>query len=593
MASIVEQIKSRLSIADVVGGYLKLEKAGSNWKARCPFHNEKTASFFVSPSRDTYHCFGCSRGGDIFSFVEEIEGVDFSGALRVLAERAGVDISAAAGHRRPDEKLFAAVEEAAEFFSRTLSVHAPAREYLAKRGVLPQTVKSFRLGYAPNEWRALTEHLRQKGFTPEILERAGLAIKSEKASIHTTPEPSRSFYDRFRGRIMFPIMNASGRIVGFSGRILPGESGIPGRPPGVSGKEEPAKYLNSPETEIFHKSRILYGFDRAKQAIRKENRAVLVEGQFDLVLSHQGGVAATIASSGTALTREHLLLIRRLADTLILAFDADDAGLVAAKRGIDLSLAEGFDVRVASLPQGSDPADLVVQDPALWRAKVEQAEHVVPFLLKALAKKGLDVRTYRLKTSELVLPYIARIRSAIERAHFVSATARALTLPEDPIWEELKKIEAGMASEKTFTVPGIASSTSSPPSRFRAIERKVRALLLWQGSVSAPVLDVEKLRARYEAIAGENVLQELMTISDAEKNDLMFEAEASFENAEQFSEETELLFANLEEEVLKGRFAEAMEELRVAEREGATERSLEILRRCQEISRRLKEIVKK
>lgn len=591
MASIVEQIKSRLSIADVVGGYLKLEKAGSNLKARCPFHNEKTASFFVSPSRDTYHCFGCSRGGDIFSFVEEIEGVDFSGALRVLAERAGVDLSTRGGPPRPDDKLFAAVEEAAEFFSRTLAAHAPAREYLAQRGVLPATIENFRLGYAPNEWRALTEYLREKGFTPEILERAGLSIKNEKANVHAHAEPIRSFYDRFRGRIMFPIMDVSGRIVGFSGRILPGESGIPGRHAGASGTDEPAKYLNSPETEIFHKSRILYGFDRAKQAIRKENRAVLVEGQLDLVLSHQGGVIVTIASSGTALTREHLLLIRRLADTLVLAFDADDAGLAAAKRGIDLSLAEGFDVRVASLPSGSDPADLVVKDPALWRAKVEQAEHIVSFLLKALEKKGLDMRTYRLKTSELVLPYIARIRSAIERAHFVSATARALTLSEEPIWEELKKIEDGMAPGETLAAPSAAPS--APPSRLRAIERKVRALLLWQGSVPAPVLDVENLRARYGAIAGEGTLRTLADISDAEKNDLMFEAEASFENAEQFSEETELLFANLEEEVLKRRFTEAMEELRDAEQEGAAEKSVEILKRCREISKRLTEIVKK
>jgi len=587
MASVVEEIKSKLSIVDVVSSYIKLERAGSNFKARCPFHNEKTASFFISPSRETYHCFGCNRGGDMLSFVQEIEGIDFRGALGLLAERAGVRITASEpGVNREREKIFAVLEEATTFFSNHLTKNREARpndaggqahEYLIKRGISDETIKNFRLGYAPAEWRTLSEFLQQKGFTPEHLLKAGLSIKSEKG-----------YYDRFRGRVMFPIADNSGKIVGFSGRILPGI--------GQEDADKQAKYVNSPETEVFHKSRVLYGFDKAKQAIRKENAAVLVEGQMDLVLSYQSGVGNTVASSGTALTRDHLVLIKRLADTLIIAFDADEAGLSASKKGVDLALSLGFDVRVAEIPSGLDPADMAMKDPAGWRKSVESAQHIIDFYLKALSGKGYDMRTFRKKTSELVLPYIAKLRNTIDQAHFVSETARALHLGEEPIWEELKKLSGGETTSDTIhehETMGEKNVPSIELGRKQNIERKILGILLWQENTSKPSTDREKWEQQYGMIVGEKTFKGKKNLPEKEKNDLIFEAEIYYQDLKELPQEIELLLANLEEEVLKEQLVVAMDELRDVELKGDTARSMEILKKCQEISKKLSEIVKK
>lgn len=579
MASVVEEIKSKLSIADVVGSYIKLERAGSNFKARCPFHNEKTASFFISPSRETYHCFGCNRGGDILSFVQEIEGIDFRGALLLLADRAGVRVTASdPGVNRDREKILSILEEATTFFSRELAKNEKAREYLAQRGVKEETIKDFRLGYIPHEWRILTEFLQKKGYHPKDVFKAGLSIKSEKG-----------YYDRFRGRIMFPIADNGGRIVGFSGRILPGNS------PTDSDKE--AKYVNSPETEVFHKSRTLYGFDKAKQGIRKEGIAVLVEGQMDLVMSHQSGVKNTVASSGTALTRDHLVLIKRLADTIVIAFDADEAGLAASKKGVDLALSEGLDVRVAEIPQGLDPADVAMKDPEGWKRSIHNAQHIIDFYLKALSGKGYDMRTFRKKTTELVLPYIAKLKNTIDQAHFVSEVARALNLGEEPIWEELKKVSHKEHGGGIPREPNQEPETNGPVPIFQGrkheIERKILGILLWQESISKPRAERERWQQQYETIVGQKVFSEKINLDEKEKSNLIFEAEIYYQDLNELPEKIELLFANFEEEILKERLVTLMDELRDAELKGDTSRSIEILKEQQKISKKLSEIVKK
>lgn len=595
MSSVVEQIKSKLSIVDVVGSYLKLERAGSNFKARCPFHNEKTASFFVSPSRETYHCFGCNRGGDLLSFIEEIEGFSFRDALKLLADRAGVRLTETdPSIDREREKIFSVLEAATVFFSHNLSKHKEASDYLRSRSVTDETIQSFRLGYAPAQWRALTEFLQNKGFAVDILEKAGLVIKNEKdrstasemSDTHAARSVVRGYYDRFRDRVMFPIADNFGRIVGFSGRILP-------RANDTQDKSQ-AKYVNSPETEVFHKSRILYGFDKAKQAIRKQNAAVLVEGQMDLVLSHQARVAHTVASSGTALTKDHLVLLKRLADTLIIAFDADEAGLSAGKKGVDLALREGFDVRVAAIPMGLDPADVIRKNPGDWEKCVEHAQHIIDFYLKALSGKGYDMRVFRKKTSELVLPYIAQLGNTIDQAHFVGETARALHIPEAPIWEELKKISRSEASVGSADEYGEHTENSLPQGeRRQKIERKVLGILFWQEHVKKSLVDREKLTGEYRMIVGDDDFKIMQNISPPEKNDLMFEAEIYYQDIADLPQEIELLLANLEEEVLKEKFVTAMDELRNAELKGDVAHATEILKTCQEISKKLSGIVKK
>ena len=263
MNSTVDQIKQRLSIVDVISQYARLTRAGANFKARCPFHHEKTPSFMVSPDRGTYHCFGCGVGGDIFTFVQEIEGVDFKGALKILAEKAGVLLVYDKKEYDAGDRLYVALEEAAKVYEKNLTEAHPAYAYLKKRGLTDETIRSFRLGYVADEWRTLTAHLRAKKFTDKEIEAAGLAKRTEKG-----------LYDRFRSRIIFSLFDPAGRPVGFSGRIFAEK----GEPP-----MDAAKYINSPETSLYNKSRLLYGYDRAKQHIRKFNFSILVEGQMDLL----------------------------------------------------------------------------------------------------------------------------------------------------------------------------------------------------------------------------------------------------------------------------------------------------------------------
>ena len=259
MNSPVQKIKERLSIEDVVSSYIKLDQAGSNLKANCPFHNEKTPSFFVSPDRGSYYCFGCGAKGDIFSFVEEFEGLDFKGALKILANKAGVVLEQYNTEEESEkERLYRAMEEATKFYSQNLTKNEKAREYLKSRGLTENSIEDFRIGFAKDDWRELYNYLRSKNFTDKEIELAGLAKKSEKG-----------YYDRFRGRIMFPISDSSGRVIAFSGRLFIDD-----------GKS--AKYLNSTDTPIFSKSAVLYGLDKAKDSIRKNNFSILVEGQFEI-----------------------------------------------------------------------------------------------------------------------------------------------------------------------------------------------------------------------------------------------------------------------------------------------------------------------
>ncbi|MEK7142355.1 MAG: DNA primase, partial [Patescibacteria group bacterium] len=306
--STVEQIKSRLSIVDVAQNYIKLQKAGNNYKANCPFHNERTPSFFVSPARESWHCFGCSRGGDMFSFIMEIEGVDFLESLKILADKAGVVIEKIDKKQQNERlRLFSLLEDAVTFYETELRKNQDVITYLKKRGMKGDLAKSFGIGFAPAGWRNLHDFLKGKKYSETEMEKAGMIVKSTKAQA--------GYYDRFRSRIMFPIFNASGEIVGFSGRIF-GEDGV----------DSGGKYINSPQTVLYDKSKVLYGFNKAKDEIRKKDICVVVEGQMDVVMSHQAGIANAVAVSGTALTTDHLKLIKRLTDKIIMAFDKDEAG---------------------------------------------------------------------------------------------------------------------------------------------------------------------------------------------------------------------------------------------------------------------------
>ncbi|MDD5251148.1 MAG: DNA primase [Patescibacteria group bacterium] len=438
----VEEIKTKLDIVQVVSDYLQLKKAGINFKAPCPFHSEKTPSFFVSPDRQTWHCFGCNEGGDMFSFVMRMEGLDFKDALKHLAQKAGVELKRydGGGDNKGRERALEANKLAASFFHQMfLKSHEAevARAYAAKRGLKPETIEEFQIGYALPAWDGLLLALKKRGFSGQELVSAGLVIFSQDKN---------KFFDRFRHRFMFPIRDAQGNVVAFTGRIMPGPDG----------KDPPkeAKYVNSPETEIYRKSNIIFALDAAKQAIRKAGFAVVVEGNMDATASHQAGVKNVVASSGTAFTAEHLKRLERLTNKLVLSFDMDEAGQTAARRSIDAAVAEGFEVRVLRLPPdaGKDPDDCIRKNPELWKKAIADA---VPFMqwhfeTASIRTDRKDPYAKRRAEAQL-LSEIRKLPSAAEQTHWLKELSGLYGSPEVELREEMRHlpIQTATAAESS------------------------------------------------------------------------------------------------------------------------------------------------
>lgn len=424
-------IKDRLDIVQIIGEYITVKKAGTNWKANCPFHHEKSPSFMVHQDKQIWHCFGCGKGGDVFSFVQEIEGMDFPEVLKLLAKRAGVEI--ATYKSDTDNGLRARLLEinstAAYFFHRMLldmEVSQAAREYLERRQVKPETTIDWQIGFVPDQWELLTKYLVKKGYALEDMVTAGLTIKREGADVQT----GKGYYDRFRGRIMFPISDAHGNIVGFTGRVL------------VETETSGGKYVNTPQSPLYDKSRVLYGINKAKTAIKSKDLAVLVEGQMDVVACHQAGMANVVAASGTALTIEQIKLIKRYTSNIAMAFDADAAGQNAGKRGISIAMEEGMNIRVIQIPVGfaKDADECLKKDAAVWFKAVEGAKGVMDWYF-AVTLFGLN-RTDPKKKQEAVsilLAEIARVPYAVERDEWVKRLADELSIEVSILRSELKK----------------------------------------------------------------------------------------------------------------------------------------------------------
>ncbi len=447
-SSTTELIKSKLDIAEVLKGYITLQPAGKNMKALCPFHGEKTPSFIVSPERQTWHCFGCNEGGDIFTFVMKYENLEFSEALRLLAEKAGVELR----HENPAEYRYSGLLydlnfAAKDFFRKAFAAAPVAQEYLKGRGLSKETIDEFEIGWAPNETEALTMSLLNGGrASPQDLVQAGLSIKTERGLM----------LDRFRGRIMFPIHNHLGKVVGFTGRILP-----------QLDRGDMGKYINSPETPIFQKSKLLYGFWKSKEGIREAKAAVLVEGQMDFLMSWQSGVRNVIASSGTALTADHLRTVHRLAEELVLAFDNDTAGSDASERAIDLAEANDFTVKIAAIevpgaPAGSikDAADAVKADQESMKRAVAHAIPAPEFYFKKYlpaASAGSPELMAQLRSREglqrlrAVLGKLRRMASPVERESWMKELSRRTGIPETTL--EAEAARGGAGDESVFRAP--------------------------------------------------------------------------------------------------------------------------------------------
>lgn len=437
-----DQVKDSLSITDVVSTYIRLEKSGNQFRARCPFHNERTPSFYVSPERKSFHCFGCQVHGDIFTFVEKIENIPFFEALKILADRAGVELTNSEKNKE-DTRLISLLKDATLHFEQTLEKSPEAKQYLLERGLTEGTIKTFHIGYAKNEWRDLFIALVAKGYQPEEIENAGLAIKATDAQGAT-----KGWYDRFRGRVMFPIRNVSGATVGYSGRILPSL---------VDPSVAVGKYVNTPETPLYHKSKILFGYDTAKKSMAESKLVVVVEGQMDLCMSYQAGVHNTVAVSGTAFTDEHIHIIKRFCDTVILSFDTDSAGQNALKKTALLCLLGGLDVYVVGDIGTKDPADLIRENPKSWLDAVDQKRHVVEVMLARVMQQESDERKRGQKIVTDVLPFLRAISSPIDRAHFIKVVSGRAHIPESTLTEELQR---GMATVTEESSPQVHSLPS-------------------------------------------------------------------------------------------------------------------------------------
>ncbi|OGG50868.1 DNA primase [Candidatus Kaiserbacteria bacterium RIFCSPHIGHO2_01_FULL_54_36] len=547
MADTVQQIKDRLSIVDVVSQYVKLERAGASLRARCPFHAERTPSFHVSPDRGTYHCFGCNVGGDIFSFVEAIEGLDFKGALKVLAEKAGVPLVYERPEKRDErERLFELMEVATIFYASRLS--SAATKYLKGRGITEATAQTFRVGLAGDAWSELSDHLKDKRFSDKEIIDAGLAKKTERGGLN----------DKFRNRIMFPIADSAGRVAGFSGRIF-GEKASPEAP----------KYLNSPETPLFHKSRILYGFDRAKQSIRKNNCAVLVEGQMDLLASHQAGWGNTLAVSGTAFTLEHAALIRRMTDNLVIALDADEAGIKAAGRAARAALQGGLNVKVAQLPKDLDPADLILQKGAEeWKKAIRDSKDIITFLLDVLEEHMKTPDRFRRSVEQVVLPFLSDVQSPIAREQYLREIAERLNVSEAAVAEALEKLpRPAEGGARATAAESSKKEVASNPTHSRSFDRAKQAfsILLWQQSLPKPSLDVAAYARELEAAIGKDALTALGTLPENEREALRFSAERLHGKSPNPQKAAEALLSVILKELFAEELREATLQLKKAE----------------------------
>jgi DNA primase len=455
----VEEIKSRIDIVELIGKYVVLKQAGRNFKGLCPFHQEKSGSFMVNPELGIYKCFGCGKAGDIFNFVQEVEGLEFVEALEMLAEKAGITLQ----KRKPTEKegrmkkLYDLHEMAAEYYHYLLMQHPVgevARKYLDSRQIGLKLINTFQIGFSMNDWEGLKRYLvDKKKVDPDLLVEGGLLGKNNTGR----------YYDRFRGRVMFPLRDHRGKVVGMAGRVIPG----------YSDEKDSPKYINSPETPIYHKSNVLYGLYEAKKDIKDHDRVVLVEGELDMISSFSSGIGETAAIKGTALTAEQIKLLSRYTHNLVIALDADVAGDIAAKRGIGMAEEAGMNIKVIMISEGKDPDEVARKSPQLWKKMVDEAVDIYEFYIETAREKyNLSTIDGKKFFTNEVLPIVGKITNQVVRNYYMKKCATLLDSDVDSVEKELNRIVRGERVERVSEVR--VEKVDSEQNRYREYLR-----LLW------------------------------------------------------------------------------------------------------------------
>lgn len=437
MGNDIEEIKNRLNIVDVLGEYIRLEKAGANFRATCPFHNEKTPSFMVSEEKQIWHCFGCQKGGDIFGFIMEIEGVDFREALKILAEKAGVKLTGYNPKKAEEKSRTLEILELSTKWYEYQLWNGPGKikilDYLRKRGLKDKTIKEFRLGYAPRGWENIFQFLKKRGYNINEIAKAGLLVEKKDIKVKNP----KKYYDRFRERIMFPIADYSGKVVGFSARVAPG------------GDESQAKYINTPETEVYHKSRILYGIDKARNEARQKDSVLLVEGNMDVIVASQSGIKNVMAVSGTALTSDQIKIIKRYTSNIKMFFDMDSAGETATKKSIKMGLANEMNISVVTLPSGKDAADLARENPKILVKSVEESLPAMEYFYRnTFSKFDKEKVSDKKKMTEVILDMVSNLGNVIEKSHWIKRLSEDLNVAENILTGLIKKATLNISNRK-------------------------------------------------------------------------------------------------------------------------------------------------
>ncbi len=591
--SVIQQIKDKLDIVEVIGSYIKLQKTGINYRAVCPFHSEKKPSFFVSPTRQMFKCFGCGASGSVFDFVMQIEGIEFGDALKILARKAGVELDNrqyTPEMKTARQRLYEICEYACSFFEKQLKESETGKkiqEYLLKRGLKKETIEKWRLGYSLDEWRALSSFLLAKGYKKEEILKAGLIVQKENSS---------TFYDRFRGRIMFPVFDLSSQVIAFGGRVLPG-------------KEDAAKYINSPNTLLYDKSHVLYGLNFGKVEIRKKDFAILTEGYLDVILSQQAGAENTVASSGTALTPWQLKILKRYTNNLYISFDMDNAGELATNKGISLAQKEDFTIKVIQMPEGKDPADIASENPKQWQELIEKAEDIFSFYFQyAFSRYDKDKPEGKKEISKFVLSKIKDIPNKIVQAHWVQKLAGSLGLEEAPIWEELNKIPISRPDIPDTIKP---VKKQEKKNKRELLEERILSLAIKNSKnlniIGDDDLDVFSSEAKTILSLLKKSKGKDKTKDIAEKIKKEEKARKMFEDAllmseignlgieqgeiESLEEETELCLMELKKFILKDKLAVLSQKIRLAERDKDEKELKKLIEEFNKASKELKAFI--
>ena len=495
----IDDLRRQADIVRIVQDYVSLKKKGANWMACCPFHKEKTASFSVSPAKDIFYCFGCQKGGSVFNFVMEIESVAFPEAIKIVAEKTGVplpklvDDGRFEAHKRESDTVIELNQWALIWWEDQLKSKSgrAAREYLKGRGITEETIQTFRLGFAPDSWEALSTHLRQKGATQEQLERSGLVVKKDEGGS----------YDRFRGRLMFPVIDAQGRPIAFGGRTM--------EPDG-----EP-KYLNSPETPAYTKGRHLFGLNLTRDEIRRNGFVILVEGYLDLIVPYQFGVRNLAASLGTALTPEQVKLIARFARKVVVNYDGDRAGVQAAKRAIETILAEDLEVKVLVLPDNADPDDFIRKYGVTeYQKRRGEAQPHIQFVIdQAVRDRNLHSPSDKAAAVEEALPFVRAVRSRIQKREYFDIMMDALRVQTDQRRDLWQRIRSGARTDAASVQEMVRRSPASRPT---VAEERLLQLLLANEELRKIILPRLE-SADYDDLATAPIFRALVSLDKAGK----------------------------------------------------------------------------